>query len=267
MRHMIILGTFAISSAAGAVDSYIEYNSAGYPVQKPLYNSGAAPINAPGSLPSRAPNENMRNTFYYQNRGEPGANYYYQDQSNTERRAMFDSDRDLLNRISDVMKGVDMRNRFRDVSVRVNDGVVTLSGWVNDVQDRVDLKTRIQGTVGVKNVLDQLQIRNSDTVRSQVSDAKDNATVKQWPSTLSNVSDDELLQKIRSNLRGGFFSKGYENVDVKVHAGNVTLTGVVNSESDRKAVLEKVSKMNGVKKVLDQINIRSTSTSKETKPN
>lgn len=68
--------------------------------------------------------------------------------------------------------------------------------------------------------------------------------------------DQELTTKIRDSLHS-IFSKKYDNVNVTVNSGIVTLTGAVASQDDKNALEEKVRGIPGVQSVNNQITIQS----------
>src|SRR5690349_294366 len=63
----------------------------------------------------------------------------------------------------------------------------------------------------------------------------------------NSVSDQELEGKIRDKISSGTFSKGYDQVNVKVKEGVVTLDGTVPTQDDKDKVEKEVRQMSGVK--------------------
>jgi hypothetical protein len=68
--------------------------------------------------------------------------------------------------------------------------------------------------------------------------------------------DLNLEKKIRDNLKSGWFTEGYEQINVRVHDGVVTLRGFVASWDDKNALEEKVRSLEGVRNVNSQVFVR-----------
>lgn len=70
------------------------------------------------------------------------------------------------------------------------------------------------------------------------------------------VSDQDLTKKIRDKIGSGWFSRGYEDVQVAVNNGNVTLAGTVRTIDDKQKVEKEVRKIDGVKNVDNRISVQ-----------
>jgi osmotically-inducible protein OsmY len=70
------------------------------------------------------------------------------------------------------------------------------------------------------------------------------------------LSDSELENRIRETLTGRWFAKSYPNVRISVNNGNVTLSGQVETESDRLDVENKTKEISGVKQIKNQLQIK-----------
>ena len=69
------------------------------------------------------------------------------------------------------------------------------------------------------------------------------------------LSDDELATRARSLLR---WTIRYNSIHVEAEKGRVTLSGQVNSSSDRDAAEQIIRKLSGVVGVTNRINATST---------
>jgi osmotically-inducible protein OsmY len=69
------------------------------------------------------------------------------------------------------------------------------------------------------------------------------------------VSDSDLTKTIRDNIGSGWFTKGYESVNVQVLNGAVTLTGTVDSQSDKEKLDKEVRDTKGVRSVNSQVTV------------
>lgn len=66
-------------------------------------------------------------------------------------------------------------------------------------------------------------------------------------------SDQKLTKDIHDKLSSGLFSKGYEQVNIDAKNGNVTLTGNVQTQSDKDKVEKEVRNMSGVRSLNSRI--------------
>ncbi len=72
----------------------------------------------------------------------------------------------------------------------------------------------------------------------------------------SGVSDLELAQNVRYKLQSGWFSTGYDQVNVRVNQGVVTLDGPVDTLKDKEKVENEVRAIAGVKSIDNQLTVR-----------
>jgi osmotically-inducible protein OsmY len=70
--------------------------------------------------------------------------------------------------------------------------------------------------------------------------------------------DTKLTQDIRSAISSGLFTKGYDNIAVRVSNGFVTLNGRVSSIEDRNKIEEKIRGLSGVRSINNQIIVDTT---------
>ena len=73
-------------------------------------------------------------------------------------------------------------------------------------------------------------------------------------------NDQKLTKDIRDKLSSGLFSKGYEQVNIDAKNGTVTLTGNVQTQSDKDKVEKEVRNMSGVRSLNSRIVIVEKST-------
>ena len=72
----------------------------------------------------------------------------------------------------------------------------------------------------------------------------------------SQNSDQMLAKQIQDSLHGVFSNK-YNNVNVSVNNGNVTLQGFVATQEDRTDLEQKVRAMNGVRGIDNQVIVQT----------
>jgi osmotically-inducible protein OsmY len=83
--------------------------------------------------------------------------------------------------------------------------------------------------------------------------------------TNSASLDSHLAKKIHDTIGEGWFTRGYENVQAKVENGVVTLSGSVNSQSEKDEVEKEIRNLEGVKRLNSRLQIIETK--KSTRPN
>ena len=71
-------------------------------------------------------------------------------------------------------------------------------------------------------------------------------------------SDQHIREKINDELTNTWFSKKYTNVKAEVSDGQVTLTGVVDSQSDLKAVEDRIKNIPGIKLVRNHLQVMAS---------
>lgn len=100
-----------------------------------------------------------------------------------------------------------------------------------------------------------VQMKESDGSVHNMGDVHINvnqdALGKPMPVNSDNVNV-QLITKIQDYIKANY--QGY-NVTVKIIDGVVHLNGIVNSSQDRKSIEEAILKMDGVKKVENQITV------------
>lgn len=69
-------------------------------------------------------------------------------------------------------------------------------------------------------------------------------------------NDQQLTSKIQDSIRSAFSNK-YNNVNVSVNNGNVTLTGTVASQDDKNNLEQKIRGMPGVQNVTNQVTVQT----------
>jgi osmotically-inducible protein OsmY len=125
------------------------------------------------------------------------------------------SDRSLANEISDQVRNYVHYTIFDDVQGTVHDGFVTLTGKVTDPYKATEIADRVKRVQGVREVDNKIQ------------------------SLPVSIFDNELRAEISARIyRDPMFWNLAMQVNPPIHIivenGHVTLTGVVNSEVERR---------------------------------
>jgi osmotically-inducible protein OsmY len=123
--------------------------------------------------------------------------------------------------------------RFRGVTATVQNGVVTLTGTVSSLQDKLEATRKVQK---IKTIT---QLNN----RVSVSDA-------------AQVSDEQIAQKLSGKLSINPTNPdrtAFEFINMRVQDGVVTLTGLVIFPDDKSEAEGIVASQAGVKDLVDHI--------------
>lgn len=110
------------------------------------------------------------------------------------------------------------------------------------------------------NDQDMRDMRSNNSSSDQdMRDMRDMGDMKDMGDMRSNSSssDQEISKQLGKTLTSGWFSKGYQDVTYDVNNGNVTLSGSVESDKDKIKAEDAVKKIDGVKSVTNQINVKT----------
>jgi len=89
-------------------------------------------------------------------------------------------------------------------------------------------------------------------------DTNSSADVQQIRSNNAKISDQELAKAIKDKIGTGWFSKGYEQVQVKVNNGAVILTGSVKTFDEKNKVEKEIRNIEGVASLDSQLNVQES---------
>ncbi len=128
------------------------------------------------------------------------------------------------------------RDKFKEVTATVEDGIVTLSGNVELYIDKVNAEKRVR------------KIQNVDGVRNRIQVA-------------SSVHDEILRDQLSNKLRYDRIGYGivFNNLTLNVENGVATVAGKVRDYPDRDSAIAIVETTPGVKDVIDEIEVAPTS--------
>lgn len=133
-------------------------------------------------------------------------------------------------------------NAFR-ISSSVEDGVVTLEGEVETSTDKALAEELVEGIDGVTRVNNNLTVRHEDD------DDDDNGGVR------ATLNDGRIFTVLKSRLLMSGDVSG-RDIEVEVDDGVVTLSGEVETSSERDLALEMARNTNGVSNVRDNLRVR-----------
>lgn len=127
--------------------------------------------------------------------------------------------------------------KAHEIDVDTVDGVVTLSGNIDNNSVRGEAIQLARNTDGVRGVTDNLSVKSETSLGTKVDDVTITAAVK------AKLIDDELTKA--------------RNIDVDTVEGVVTLTGKVQSWNERSRAQQIAQETSGVKGVKNNLEVVS----------
>lgn len=122
------------------------------------------------------------------------------------------------------------------LDVDTRDGVVVLRGIVDDEEDRIGAERLARDTRGVVEVVNQLQLGDENDLERSANDATVSARVK------ARIAADPVVDAL--------------DIDVDTIQGVVTLSGVVDNESERSSAELVARDTPGVRGVHNELQVR-----------
>jgi len=141
---------------------------------------------------------------------------------------------------ANIHKALDHK-RFNDVHASVQNGVVVLTGTVENYADKEDADRRVHRVDHVKGVDNEIQVGRAG---------------------MASVNDMELRNKLAKQLaydRVGYGTTAFNNINIGVHNGVVTLSGTVYGPVDKDSAISLVSHTPGVRDVVDNLEVAPVS--------
>jgi hyperosmotically inducible protein len=140
---------------------------------------------------------------------------------------------------ADVQHALDNK-RFAGVQVAVQDGVVSLTGNVALYSAKEDADKKAHHRKNVRAVRNMIEVGSGE----------------------QTVSDDQLREKLSKALvydRVGYGTTAFNNIDLGVQGGVVTLRGTVYGPSDKDSAISLVENTLGVRDVIDELEVAPVS--------
>ncbi len=128
---------------------------------------------------------------------------------------------------------------FRDVQVQVANGVVTLTGQVDRLSQKLDAEKKVAKMREAASINNEIKIAN-----------------------VANVSDQQLFQKLGKALaydRAGYGTLPFNAITLDVHNGVVTLGGEVVEPTDKDSAIGIITNTAGVRGLVDHLKVAPVS--------
>jgi osmotically-inducible protein OsmY len=139
-----------------------------------------------------------------------------------------------------------------DINTDVDNGNVILTGKVENSVDKKLAEELVANIDGVKSVDNKLTIVEKRKDMSEDSMSDDMKTA--YDKSTSELTDAKIATVIKTRLLMDTDISGFD-IDVDVEAGNVTLTGDVDSDAERDLVLAIAKGASDVKDVEDNLRV------------
>ncbi|MBA3815548.1 MAG: BON domain-containing protein [Parachlamydiaceae bacterium] len=166
------------------------------------------------------------------------------------------SDQDIDKKIHDLIDSGVFSKGYPNVTSRVNNGNVTLSGSVNSQDDKVKIEDGVRKIKGVRQLNNQITVVGKQTGYNDT-ESRTSSEKKYTQDSASTDTDRLLNSKIREKISDGWFSDSYDKITLKTNNGVVTITGVVDSSSDIQKINEKLKDVDGIRSVNNQLSLKA----------
>lgn len=193
------------------------------------------------SNPRQNPTQ-TRNSNQSYNQRKTSQTYAYDNNKSHE------SDQDLTKKIQDKIGPGWISKGYDQVTFKVDDGNVTLQGYVKTNNDKENVEREVRNIKGVNSVNSQIKVQE----RTGKEDHKDFSQ-----DTYSNSADEQLNKKIRDKVSRGWLWDSYKNVTLNTTNGVVTLEGKVDDPSDQQKLMKEIQKVDGVKSVKSNLKFKN----------
>jgi osmotically-inducible protein OsmY len=169
------------------------------------------------------------------------------------------NDAKIRKEIQDNLKSGWFSRGYEDVTADVVNGTVTLRGSVDTQDEKQKIEDKVRKVDGVVNVINQINVApkssyNNQSNRNYIANHTDTDT-KSSLDTAATDADRRINKQIREKLGDGWFTKGYKNIQLNTSNGNVTVTGLVDKDSDVQYITNEIKKIDGVKAVNNQVTV------------
>lgn len=215
--------------------------------------------------------------------GHLSANVDYNHRRDSTATNDKNSDQQIQMQIKDALKDGWFSSGYKNVTFTVNNGVVTLTGFVQERDSIKDIENRVKNIDSVKVVKNQLVVRAEnqqernfnkqdsgyyDQNRANPNENRNheqrdmNMDMNRQHSFDSNnpqhnafASDAEIKQAVQSELTNNWWGN-YRDIRVEVKDGVVVLKGTVPSANDVADIEDRLGDVQGVRTIRTELQIQ-----------
>lgn len=142
-----------------------------------------------------------------------------------------------------------------DIKVKVNDGVVYLTGDVKSRQQRSIVSAAAVRAAGQENVVNDIRIKDPQAM-TQVQPAS-NVEVTE-PATSQDMRITDSIYDSLSQAKAAGSLRGFD-LDISTIEGDVWIRGSVSSDNQKSLVLDVARRTRGVARVIDEVVVKQSS--------
>lgn len=164
------------------------------------------------------------------------------------------TDQEIAKDIHDALSSGWFTKGYQNVVFDINNGTVTLRGSVDTNEDKMKVEKTVRDVEGVRQVSNQIIVLKDKTALNEPSTMNAKTHPQDFAAT---ESDKQINNRIRDQLKGGWFSKGYETLVIRTTNGMVIITGSVDKFDDIEKINSEVKKINGVRSVNNQLSVKN----------
>lgn len=207
-------------------------------------------------------------------------NSSYENDRNAPRATKIVTDEDISKQVHEVLSSGWLSSGYPDVTFDVNNGVVTLRGYVKNSDEKAKLETSIRKIDGVRQVNNEVSINdvrsnngnnnmnknhnnnnnnNNNVNRNPLSynDTKVKRTDSTYTQDAAATDSDRLINsKIRNKL--SMFINDNERIVINTSNGIVTITGFVENQDEIQKITKDAKSIDGVKTVNNNLKVQKS---------
>lgn len=137
-----------------------------------------------------------------------------------------------------------------DVNLKVQDGVVYLTGEVANSDQQQLVANAAANAAGEDNVVNEIRVRAAESKTAETEEAVEADLPVVTDTAITDTIFDQLAQAKSAGLLRGF------DLDISTVDGDVWIRGIVANESQKAMVLDVASRVNGVTRVIDDVTVK-----------
>lgn len=200
----------------------------------------------------------------YSNQQQPAfqdQNRNYNSQSNYAAEGQKkDLDQEVSKKIRDTIGSGWFSKGYQDVTFDVRNGIVSLRGSVDTLEDKNKVEDSVRKIDGVKQVNSQISVNptvNPPSTSYNPSAYNQKANNNYPQDSASSEQDKQLNSRIRDRLSANLPPRAVEFLVLRTANGVVVIGGTVERQEDAQKINEHVKNVDGVKSVNSQVTVRN----------
>ena len=236
---------------------------------KPGSTQDKSPTPPPAASATKEPGNVLGSKDGVYNQARKTSNIF---QSEKKRQAAHLADHELIGKIKYVLGNSGNEKSYLNVDIHVLNGTILLTGYVENEEIQREIHNKIKRIDGVLNIEDQIAIKKSvlnsknkvgfvpSSSQKRIAQAEDLSRQAQQLSSNTDTAkmnnDMELAEKVQDVIKKQGFIKGGNNITFSVSNRVVSLNGIIDSESEKQRVGDRVKSIDGVRSVQNNITVQ-----------